>query len=67
VFIGLLAGREIAMSLTDSKGKGRPIWLSIKLIFKDASYAMIGLIISIILAIAINPMIWDELVNFIFG
>jgi len=28
---------------------------------------MIGLIISIILAIAINPMIWDELVNFIFG
>jgi hypothetical protein len=67
VFIGLLAGREIAMSLTDSKGKGRPIWLSLKLIFKDASYAMIGLIISIILAIAINPMIWDELVNFIFG
>jgi hypothetical protein len=67
VFIGLLAGREIAMSLTDSKGKGRPMWLSIKLIFKDASYAMIGLIISIILAIAINPMIWDELVSFIFG
>ncbi len=67
VFIGLLAGREIAMSLTDANGKGRPIWLSVKLIFKDASYAMIGLIISIILAIAINPMIWDELVDFIFG
>lgn len=67
VFIGLLAGREIAMSLTDSKGKGKPMMVSLKLIFKDASYAMIGLIISIILAIAINPMIWDELVNFIFG
>ena len=67
VFIGLLAGREIAMSLTDSKGKGRPIRMAMKLIFKDASYAMIGLIISIALAIAINPMIWDELINFIFG
>jgi len=67
VFIGLLAGREIAMSLTDSKGKGKSMLVAIKLIFKDASYAMIGLIISIILAIAINPMIWDELVNFIFG
>jgi hypothetical protein len=65
VFIGLLAGREIAMSLTDANGKGRPIRKALKLILKDASYAMIGLVISIILAIAINPMIWDELLLFI--
>ncbi len=65
VFIGLLAGREIAMSLTDANGKGRPIRKALKLILKDAGYAMIGLVISIILAIAINPMIWDELLLFL--
>lgn len=67
VFIGLLAGREVAMSLTDSKGKGRPLLYTFKLIAKDASYAMIGLIISIIIAVAINPVIWDELVNYFFS
>lgn len=67
VFIGLLAGREIAMSITDSKGKGRPLSNSFRLIFKDAGYAMIGLVISIIIAVAINPVIWDELVNYFFS
>ena len=66
VFIGLLAGREIAMSITDSKGRGKPLSRSFRLITKDASYAIIGLVISIIIAIAINPMIWDELVRY-FG
>jgi hypothetical protein len=67
VFIGLLAGREIAMSITDSRGRGRPISHSLKLIVKDASYALIGLIISIIIAVAINPVIWDELINYFFS
>ena len=67
VFIGLLAGREVAMSLTDSKGKGRSLSYTLKLIAKDASYAMIGLIISIIIAVAINPVIWDELTNYFFS
>lgn len=66
VFIGLLAGREVAMSITDSKGNGRPMSRSLRLIAKDASYAMIGLIISIIIAISINPYIWDELLRY-FG
>jgi len=66
VFIGLLAGREIAMSITDSRGRGRPISHSLKLIAKDASYALIGLIISIIIAVAINPVIWDELADYFF-
>jgi hypothetical protein len=67
VFIGLLAGREVAMSLTDSKGKGRPLTFTLKLIAKDVSYAMIGLFISIIIAVAINPVIWDELVKYFFS
>lgn len=67
VFIGLLAGREIAMSISDANGKGKPIKRSLRLITKDASYAIIGLVISIIIAIAINPMIWDELVYYFLG
>lgn len=67
VFIGLLAGREIAMSITDSQGKGRPIKNSFSLIFKDLGYAIIGLIVSIALAVAINPLIWDELLIYITG
>lgn len=66
VFIGLLAGREVAMSITDSKGRGRPMSRSLRLIAKDAGYAMIGLIVSIIIAISINPYIWDELLEY-FG
>jgi hypothetical protein len=67
VFIGLLAGREIAMSLTDASGKGRPLSRTFRLIMKDLSYAIIGLIISIVIAIAINPIILDELILFING
>ncbi|MEX0906485.1 MAG: hypothetical protein WD604_07740 [Balneolaceae bacterium] len=61
VFIGLLAGREIAMSITDSRGKGKPMGHSLKLIGKDAGYATIGLGISILLAMAINPIILEEI------
>lgn len=67
VFIGLLAGREIAMSITDRNGKGRPYQHTLRLISKDLGYAIIGLIISIILAITINPVILDELLRFISG
>lgn len=57
VFIGLLAGREIAMSFTDARGKGKPFKKSLKLLGKDAGYALIGLAVSIALAVAINPEI----------
>lgn len=65
VFIGLLAGREIAMSFTDSQGQGRPMSHSLKLLSKDAGYAMIGLSISIVLAMSINPLIMDEILALI--
>jgi hypothetical protein len=66
-FKGLLAGREIAMSITDMGGKGRPYRHTYRLIVKDLTYAIIGLIISIALAIAINPVILDELLKVISG
>jgi hypothetical protein len=67
VFIGLLAGREIAMTFTDVRGKGKPLGESLKLIGKDAGYALIGLAVSIALAIAINPGIEAEIWNYIAG
>lgn len=66
VFIGLLAGREIAMTFTDARGKGKPLKHSLKLIGKDAGYALIGLAVSIALAISINPGIESEIVRYIF-
>ncbi|NGP77245.1 hypothetical protein G3570_11405 [Balneolaceae bacterium YR4-1] len=67
VFIGLLAGREIAMTFTDARGKGKPLKKSLKLIGKDVGYALIGLAVSIALAVAINPEIDDEILNYFLG
>lgn len=50
VFIGLLGGRELAIKIRNNK-KLMPTW---KLIGKDVGYAIIGLIVSIVLAVASN-------------
>jgi hypothetical protein len=65
-----LAGREIAMSFVDARGLGQPLGKSLRMIWKDGSYALIGLAVSIILAISINPQIeWEiiELIKSIFN
>jgi len=55
VFIGLLGGREVAMAIrkTGSHSFGH----SVKLVLKDFSYAMIGLFISIAIAIGVNDQL----------
>lgn len=55
VFIGLLAGREIGMALM--KTGENNMTKSIKLGVKDMSYALIGLIISIAIAIGVNDQL----------
>lgn len=65
VFIGLLAGRELAMSIMDQNGFGKPFKKSFKLIRRDILYAAIGLLVSIILAISINPDINREIMELI--
>ena len=55
VFIGLLAGRELGMAIMKTGNKG--ILGSIKLGLKDMSYALIGLIISIAIAIGVNDQL----------
>lgn len=67
VFIGLLAGREIAMSFTNARGHGQPLSSSFRLMGKDALYALIGLAVSIILAAAINPNIKEQILSIFTG
>jgi len=55
VFIGLLAGRELGMAIMKTGDKS--IWNAIKLGFKDMSYALIGLVISIAIAIGVNDQL----------
>ena len=55
VFIGLLGGRELAMALRKA-GENKST-VAVKLIVKDFSYALIGLIISIAIAVGVNDQL----------
>jgi hypothetical protein len=64
VFIGLLGGREIAMNLVIRKAKPKLRNYILKMVWRDVLFALIGLIVSIILAIAVNPEIQQEILNY---
>ncbi len=51
VFIGLLGGREVAINFRKIDGHK---YRAIKLLIKDTFYALIGLLVSVVLAISIN-------------
>lgn len=53
VFLGLLSGREIAMSIRHASS--RSIKDAVKVSAKDASLAFLGLFISFVIAISCNP------------
>ena len=55
VFIGLLAGRELGMALM--KTGDNSILRSLRLGLKDMVYALIGLIISIAIAVGVNDQL----------
>ncbi|MDN4165730.1 hypothetical protein QWY31_09465 [Cytophagales bacterium LB-30] len=65
VFIGLLAGREIAIGLTKERAKRRQdtVVKAFKLMGKDLGKAMLGLLISLLLALAINQGVREEFIN----
>jgi hypothetical protein len=58
VFIGLLGGRELAMTLNQTGHK--TLHGALKMMGRDLMFAGIGLTISITLAVAINPKIKQE-------
>ena len=55
VFIGLLGGREVAMAIR--RTGSHSLFVSIKLMLKDFSLALIGLVISIAIAIGVNDQL----------
>lgn len=65
VFLGIIGGREIAVSLIRRKvGKTHKV-KAIKMVAKDFGYAMIGLLISIALASGANKGVRSEIWNYI--
>jgi len=65
VFIGLLGGREIAISLSKRTLLNRKNMLrrSIRFIKRDLKHALIGLFISITLAFLVNAVIRETMIN----
>ncbi len=64
VFLGLLAGREVAMSIR--KTSNRSIRTVGIMIGRDALFAVIGLLVSLLLAIGVNETIRNQFINLLF-
>ena len=63
LFLGIIGGREIAISLARTKKGKKHRKKAGKMIFKDFSYAAIGLLISVALAAAANPSIREAILD----
>jgi hypothetical protein len=68
LFIGLLGGRELGISIMRNKFSKRKkaTTKALKMIGKDLLYALIGLFISLVLALAINKGIREDFLNIFF-
>ncbi len=64
VFLGTIGGREIAVNLARKKDGNSHKKKAIGLIGKDFTKASIGLVISVALAAAANPVIRNEIMTF---
>ncbi len=61
VFLGIIGGREIAISIMRKKSGFHHKRIAIKMVLRDVVFALIGLLVSIILALAVNQQLIDEL------
>jgi hypothetical protein len=61
VFLGLLAGRELAINLTRAKEERRTMREVGRLIVKDLAFVTFGLLVSVAIAAAVNPAIAGKL------
>lgn len=67
VFLGIIGGREIAISLARKKSSKKHKKKAVVMIVRDLAYAITGLIISIALATGANPAIREEVMGFFSG
>ncbi|MCA9539912.1 MAG: hypothetical protein KC620_13535 [Myxococcales bacterium] len=61
VFVGLLAGREIAMAVRRSGAEERSVRFALRLVVRDLVYVTIGFIVALALAAVINPVVGKAL------
>lgn len=67
VFLGVIGGREIAINLARLKrGKTHKL-KALRIIGKDVGYALIGLLVSVVLAASVNGNITDQLKSYFEG
>jgi hypothetical protein len=67
VFIGLLGGRELSMTMSRSYKRRNSMATTFRLVGKDILFALIGMVVSILLAVAVNPRIQQELQALFMG
>ena len=63
VFIGLLGGRELAMAIRSTSK--RPVKETLRVMGKDLFYVTIGLVVSMVLAYAVNPSFREQVDAFL--
>ena len=63
VFIGLLGGRELAMAMHGTAVRNAKD--ALRLLGKDVLFAAIGLVVSLILAAAVNPLVREQILLFV--
>ncbi len=61
VFLGIIGGREIAISIMRKKSGFDHKRIAIKMVLRDVVYALIGLLVSIILALSVNQKLMNEI------
>lgn len=61
VFVGLLAGRELAMALRNTGTDPRSMRFAARLVFKDLFYVTVGFTVALVIAAAINPVVREAL------
>ncbi len=67
VFLGVIGGREIAISLARQKKGYKHRYRALRLVGRDVLYATIGLIISVALAAGANPAIRTDIAQGFHG
>jgi hypothetical protein len=65
VFLGTIGGREIAVSLSRRKKGSKHKRKALKLIGRDFLYATLGLVISVALASGANPIIRNNIIEYL--
>ena len=61
VFVGLLAGRELAMTWREVAGENRTMRHAVRLVSRDLFYVTVGFLVSLAIAAGVNPAIGSAL------